>query len=48
MNKIVEVEGADGLYEVKKLKVLWQLGYSERLVYKINLDTKEFTYKEIK
>lgn len=48
MDKIVEVEGLNGLYKVEKVKMLYLLGYGEKIVYITNLDTNKTRIKEIK
>ena len=48
MDKIVEVEGLNGLYKVEKVKMLYLLGYGEKIVYITNLDTRKTRIKEIK
>ena len=48
MNSIAEIENASGLYKVAKVKVMYYLGYGERIAYMVNLDTMKGTWKEIK
>ena len=48
MDKIVEVEGLNGLYKVEKVKMLYLLGYGEKIAYITNLDTRKTRIKEIK
>lgn len=47
MDKIVEVEGLNGLYKVEKVKMLYLLGYGEKIAYMINLDTNKADWKEL-
>ena len=42
-----EVQGSSGLYEIRKVKLLWYLGYGENIVYIINRDTGKVRCKEI-
>lgn len=45
----MSVEIIEGeLYEIRRVKALFYLGYGENIVYMINLRTKKFAYKEIK
>lgn len=44
---LVEIENASGLYKVDKMKVMYLLGYGERIAYMVNLDTNKATWKEI-
>lgn len=46
--KLVEIENASGLYKVEKMKVMYLLGYGEKIAYMINLDTNKADWKEIK
>jgi hypothetical protein len=48
MQMIKEVQGISGLFEIKKLKQLYYIGYGEKIAYMINLDTNEVTWKEVK
>lgn len=44
---IEQIEGENGLYELKKLKQLYYLGYGEEIVYMVNIDTKESRFERI-
>lgn len=47
MDNIQEIENEKGLYKISKVKVMYLLGYGEKIVYMINLDTMKGRYKEI-
>ena len=47
MNNLQEIENASGLYKIDKMKVMYYLGYGEKIVYMVNLDTMEATWKEV-
>ena len=42
---IEQIEGENGLYEIKKLKQLYYLGYGEKIVYMVNMDTNESKFE---
>lgn len=42
---IEEIEGE--LYEVRKLKQLYYLGYGENIVYMINLETQKSKFRRM-
>lgn len=42
---IEQIEGENGLYELKKLKQLYYLGYGEKIVYMVNMDTNESKFE---
>lgn len=44
---IERIEGESGLYEIKKLKLMYYACYGERYSYIINLDTGKGISKEI-
>lgn len=47
MNNLQEIENASGLYKIDKIKVMYYLGYGEKIVYMVNLDTNKAIWKEI-
>lgn len=47
MNRLTEVENVSGLFQIRKVKTLWYLGYGENIVYIINRDTGKVRWKEI-
>lgn len=42
---IEQIEGENGLYELKKLKQLYYIGYGEKIVYMVNMDTNESKFE---
>lgn len=38
---IEQIEGESGLYDIKKVKVMYYLGWGSEIVYMVNLDTNE-------
>lgn len=47
MKDLKEIQGANGLFKLEKVKVMYLLGYGEKIVYMINLDTMKADWKEI-
>ena len=47
MNRLTGVENVSGLFQIRKVKTLWYLGYGENIVYIINRDTGKVRWKEI-
>ena len=44
---IEEIEGATGLYEIKNLKVLYEIGYAESVAFIRNIDSHEVRVRKI-
>lgn len=42
---IEQIEGENGLYEIRKLKQLYYIGYGEKIVYMVNMDTNESKFE---
>ena len=42
---IEQIEGEKGLYEIRKLKQLYYIGYGEKIVYMVNMDTNESKFE---
>ena len=38
---IEQIEGESGLYDIRKVKVMYYLGWGNEIVYMVNLDTNE-------
>ena len=42
---IEQIEGDSGLYEIRKIKQLYYLGYSDEIVYMVNMDTNDIKFE---
>lgn len=42
---IEQIEGENGLYEIRKLKQLYYIGYGDKIVYMVNMDTNESKFE---
>ena len=46
MDNLQEIEGENGLFKLEKVKVMYQLGWSEQGVYMLNLKNNKIKFKE--